>query len=182
MKLARLILAFAVITALASLAPAAHAIDLVQAWQAARQHAPDAAIARAARDAGAARGEQARALWRPSVTLEGGASYASSETGTRGAKFSAPGFGQATGVAFDTSVTGGMATLAALMLRQPVYSSERRARGQTLEIAAQAAEFEWPQAQQALMLHTVGAYFDAALAGERKRAACTSPNSTTWAR
>jgi outer membrane protein len=151
------------------LAPSAQALDLVQAWQGARQHAPDAAAAHAARAAGAARGEQARALWRPSVVAEGGVSYAGAETAVRGARFSAPGFGQSDGVAFDTSVTGGTASRVALSLRQPMYGRERSARSEALQIAAQAAEFEWRQAQQALMLATAEAYFDAALAAERLR-------------
>jgi len=108
-----------VLAVAASLASGAGALDLQQAWQGAQQHAPDAAQARAAREAGAARAEQARALWRPNVSLEGAASYASSETATRGARFSAPGFGQADGAAFDNSVTGGAATRYGLVLRQP---------------------------------------------------------------
>ena len=151
------------------LAPSAQALDLVQAWQGARQHAPDAAAAHAARAAGAARGEQARALWRPSVVAEGGVSFAGADSAVRGARFSAPGFGQSDGVAFDTSVTGGTASRLALSLRQPVYGRERSARSEALQIAAQAAEFEWRQAQQELMLGTAQAYFDAALAAERLR-------------
>lgn len=153
----------------ATLAPAAWALDLVQAWQGAEQHAPDAAAARAAREAGAARGTQAQALWRPNVMLEGGASYASHESATRGAQFSAPGFGQSTGVSFDTSVTGGTATRYAVALRQPVYSRERSARSRQLQIAAEAAGFEWTQSRQDLMLRTADAYFDTALAHERLR-------------
>ncbi|HET7794712.1 MAG TPA: TolC family outer membrane protein [Rhizobacter sp.] len=148
-------------------APAAWSLDLMQAWQGAEQHAPDAALARAAREAGAARGEQAKALWRPSVMLEGGVSYANGETAVRGAQFSAPGFGSSTGVAFDTSVTGGTASRYALGLRQPVYSRERSARGESLSIAAEAAEHEWLQSRQALMLRTTELYFNAALAAER---------------
>ncbi len=166
MKLPRTLLAWATAVLLA---PAAQALDLVQAWQGAQQHAPDAAAAQAARAAGAARGAQARALWRPSVFVEGGASYATSETATRGAQFSAPGFGQSNGVAFDTSVTGGTATRYAVVLKQPVYSRERSARSQALEIAAQASELEWAQSRQALMLATTEAYFNAALAAERLR-------------
>lgn len=160
---------FAAGLALALPAPAVRALDLVQAWQGARQHAPDAAAADAARAAGAARAEQARALWRPSVVVEGGVSHASAETAVRGARFSAPGFGQSDGVAFDTSVTGGTAARAALSLRQPVYGRERSARSEALQISAQAAAFEWRQAQQALMLGTAEAYFDAALAAQRLR-------------
>ena len=155
--------------AAALFAPAAHALDLMQAWQGAQQHAPEAAAARAALEAGAARGDQARALWRPNVVVEGGASYANAETATRGARFSAPGLSQSTGVAFDTSVTGGTGARYAIAVKQPVYSRERSARGQALEIAAQAAELEWAQSRQGLMLATTEAYFSAALAAERLR-------------
>lgn len=159
-----------VIAALAfALAPAARALDLLEAWQAAEQHAAEAAVARAARDAGAAQQRQADALWRPNVALEGGAAYGSAETTVRGARFGAPAFGRSDDVSFDTSVTGGTSTRYALALRQPIYSRERSARGDRLAIAAQAAETGWTQARQALMLRTAEAWFDVALAGERLR-------------
>ncbi|HEY0819455.1 MAG TPA: TolC family outer membrane protein [Rhizobacter sp.] len=152
---------------LALIATHAWPLDLLQAWQGAEQHAPDAAVARAARDAGTARGEQSRALWRPGVMLEGGVSYANGETSVRGAQFAAPGFAASNGVAFDTSVTGGTATRYALALRQPVYSRERTARSESLALSAEAARHEWALSRQALMLRTAEVYFNAALAAER---------------
>jgi outer membrane protein len=157
----------AVVAGLGLAAFPAWPLDLMQAWQGAEQHAPDAAVARAEREAGAARGAQAKALWRPSVMLEGGVSYANGETAVRGAQFSAPGFGASTGVAFDTSVTGGTASRYALGLRQPVYSRERSARSESLTLAADAAQHAWAQSRQTLMLRTAEVYFNAALAAER---------------
>ncbi|MEY3252788.1 MAG: hypothetical protein RL227_1761 [Pseudomonadota bacterium] len=151
------------------LPPAALALDLLQAWQGAQQQAPEAAVAAAARDAGAARASQAQALWRPTLGLEAGVSYASADTATRGALFAAPGFGRSTGVSFDSSVTGGTSTRYALALRQPIYGRERSASARTLEIAAEAAALEWAQAQQALMLRSTEAYFNVVLAAERLR-------------
>jgi len=145
------------------------ALDLVQAWDAAQAHAPAAAQARAARDAGTAQADQAKALWRPSVAVEGGIGYGSSESATRGARFSTPAFGQSTGVSFDTSVEGGTSTRYGLVLRQPIYDRERSARSEALAIAAGAADPEWAQARQALMLRTVDACFAVALAEERLR-------------
>lgn len=147
----------------------AGALDLVEAWQGASTHAPEASLEVATREAGAARARQARALWRPSVTLEGGAAYAGSESSVRGAQFAAPGFGQSNGVSFDTSVSGGTSSSYALALRQPVYSRERDARAQALQLAGEAAQVEGASIRQALMLRTAQAYFDAALAGERLR-------------
>ncbi|MEK8029664.1 TolC family outer membrane protein [Ideonella sp. DXS29W] len=141
----------------------------MQAWQGALQQSPDLAVARAAREAGAARAEQASALWRPTVALQAGVSYAGSESNIRGASFTAPGLGSASGVAFDTSVSGGAATQATLAIRQPLFSRERSARAEALEQAAQAAEYEWAQAEQEAMLRTAEVYFAAALAAERLR-------------
>ena len=145
------------------------AFDLMEAWQGAQHHAPDAAMAQADREAGAAQARQARALWRPNAYLEGGASYANSQTSVQGAQFSAPGFGQSSGAAFDTSVNGGVATRYVLALRQPVYDRERSARSDALDVGARAAEVQWQQARQDLMLATMQAYFDVVLASERLR-------------
>lgn len=145
------------------------ALDLMEAWQGAQQHAPEAAMAQADREAGAAQARQARALWRPNAYLEGGAAYANNQTSVQGAQFSAPGFGQSSGVAFDTSINGGVATRYALALRQPVYDRERSARSDALDVGARAAEVQWQQARQDLMLATMQAYFNVVLASERVR-------------
>ena len=150
-------------------APAAHALDLVGVWRAASTHDAAFSAARAAHAAGAARRTQAGTLWRPTVNLDAGVAVASNETATRGAQFSAPGFGQTTGVAFDTSVTNGASSRVALALRQPLLSGEREARQRQLEISADAADLEWHSAQQALILRSAERYFDAALAAERLR-------------
>jgi outer membrane protein len=150
-------------------APAAHALELAQALRAAAAHDAEFAAARAAREGGRARLDQAAALWRPTVVLEGGAALATNESATRGARFSAPGFGTSTGVAFDTSVTNGTHHRVALSLRQPLVDRDRRAQGRQLEVAAESAEAEWQAAQQALVLRTAERYFDVALAAERLR-------------
>jgi len=125
----------AALVASAALASAAHALGVVEVWQAARAHDREFAAALAARDAGNARRTQAGALWRPTVTLEGVAAYATGETSTRGAHFSAPGFGETNGVAFDTSVAGGGCGRYELALRQPLFSRERDAQGRQLQIS-----------------------------------------------
>jgi outer membrane protein len=147
----------------------AQATDLLDVWRAAQQHDPAFAAARAAHQAGQARDAQAGALWRPTIALEGGVAQAASETSATGARFSAPGFGQSDGVAFDTSVTHGTSARYALALRQPVYSRERSAQSQQLHVAAQVADAQWQQAEQDLVLRSVQAYVDAALAAEQLR-------------
>jgi outer membrane protein len=153
----------------ASMSPRAQAVDLVDVWRAASAHDAELAAARAARAAGEARRTQAGALWRPAVMLDAGAGIATNETSVQGARFSAPGFGQATGVDFDTSVTNGTSGRVALALRQPLVSRERQVQQRQLEISADIAETQWQEAQQSLILRSAERYFDAALAAEQLR-------------
>lgn len=154
---------------LALCALSAQATDLMQAWQAARQHDPQAAAADAARAAGETRRAQAASLWRPNVMLSGSAGRMSADSAMSGAQFAAPGFGQSNGVSFDTSVNNGTSTRWALTARQPLYNPERSAQRQQLEIGADAASLQWLATQQDLMLRTTQRYFDVVLA-ERKLA------------
>jgi outer membrane protein len=153
----------------AAMSPRANAVDLAEVWRAALVHDAEFAAARAARAAGEARRTQAGTLWRPAVSLDAGAGIATNETAVRGARFSAPGFPQTTGVAFDTSVTGGTSGRVALAVRQPLVSREREVQQRQLEISADVAETQWQEAQQALMLRSAERYFDAALAAEQLR-------------
>ena len=170
----------------AAFAPTAHALDLVDAWRAAVQHDPEFRGARAARGAGEARRAQADALWRPNIVLEGGIALASHDSAVRGARFAAPGLNPSDGVAFDTSVDDGLGSRIALALRQPLLSREREAQSHQLQIAADAAELEWHDAQQALMLRSAARYFDVALAAEqlrllmRQQAVVRSGRSANW--
>ena len=149
--------------------PQAFALDLMDVWRAAVGHDAEFAAARAAGASADARRSQAGALWRPNVALEGGAGWATNETSVRGAQFSAPGFGQTNGVAFDTSVVNGTSGRVALALRQPLVSRERDVQRQQLLISADAADVQWQDAQQALMLRSAERYFDVALAAEQLR-------------
>ncbi|NDP61207.1 TolC family outer membrane protein [Polaromonas sp.] len=160
---------FLAAAALALCAVSAQATDLMQAWQAARQHDPQAAVADAARAAGETRRAQAASLWRPNVALSGGAGRMSANSATSGAQFAAPGFGQSSGVSFDTSVNNGSSTRWSVTARQPLYNPERSAQRQQLEIGADSADLQWQAAQQDLMLVTTQRYFDMVLA-ERKLA------------
>ena len=151
------------------IAQQAVAVDLMQAWQAAQQNDAEFAGAQSAHLAGEARRKQADALWRPTVQLTASAGRATNETAATGAGFSAPGFGQSNGVAFDTSVTNGASHAWALSARQPLISRERKAQSRQLELAADSADHEWRHAQQNLMLRVAERYFDAVLAAESLR-------------
>jgi outer membrane protein len=153
--------------ALVAVSVSAQATDQMQAWKAAREHDPDAAVALAARQAGETRRAQAAALWRPTVALNATVGAMNADTAMTGARFSAPGFGQSDGVNFATSIHGGSSARWGVSARQPLISGERQAQRRQLLIGADAADLEWQAAQQELILHTAQRYFDAVLA-ERK--------------
>lgn len=153
--------------ALALCATAAPAADLLQVWQAARQHDPQGAVNEAGRAAGATRREQAAALWRPNVDLSASTGWASAQSQMNGAQFAMPGFAPVSGASFGTSVNGGTTTRLALNAKQPLYNPERRAQSAHLDIAAQASEHAWQQAQQDWMLQTTQRYFDVVQAERR---------------
>jgi len=142
-------------------------LSLLDVWQAAVKHDRTFAAEAAARQAGQARGEQAKALWRPSVVLSATAGRAGSQTASHGAQFSAPGFGQSTGVNFSTSVNNGTSTQWAVQARQPLVNAERSAQSAQLSLADQASEEQWRGAQQALKLRVAERYVDVALAAAR---------------
>ena len=154
--------------ALGSLAAlSAQALDLKEAWQAARGHDPQVAVSQAAREAGAARRAQANALWQPAVQLSTTAALASADSAMGGAHFSAPGLGASDGVGFGTSVRGGTSTRWAVSARQPLLNPERQAKGRQLDLSADLADLAWQAAQQEVMLHTAQRYFDVTLAQRR---------------
>jgi outer membrane protein len=157
------------VAVLGALAAPAGATDLIDAWRAAQQHDLDFATARAAQQSGAARRDQASALWRPTVMLTGAAGVAGGETAVTGAQFSAPGFGTSDGVAFNTSANRGTLGRWSLSASLPVYNRERDAQGRQLVLSADVSDLEWLDAQQALMLNTTQRYFDVVLAGESLR-------------
>ncbi|THF63346.1 TolC family protein [Pseudothauera rhizosphaerae] len=152
--------------ALVLVAANARAAPLPQLWEAAQAHAPLMHSARAARLAGQSRGEQARALWRPDLVISGAAGYADASSLTRGAQFAAPGFGSTGGVRFETDVGHARSGNWSLVLMQPLYSPQRSARQDLLDISATSAELQWQAARQDLMLHLTEAYFSLALAEE----------------
>lgn len=145
----------------------AQAMDLMEAWQATRQHDPQSAVSQAARQAGETRRTQAVSLWRPAVMLSASAGRMTGETEMTGAHFSAPGLGESDGVGFATSINNGTSTRWTLSARQPLFSLERKAQSRQLEIAADVAELEWHSSQQDLMLQTTQRYFDVLLVGNK---------------
>jgi len=165
MKTARFTALVAAGAALA-LQPARAGEDLLSAWRAAQIHDPAFASARAEWDAGQTKQRQSRALFGPTVALTASAGYVNSDRDTRGAQFSAPGFGSANDAQFRSKVNDGQATSVGVIARQPLYSASLDAEASQLGRQAQLADVRFRSARQELMIRTAQAYFALLLSGD----------------
>ena len=117
-------------------APSAHALDLLQTWEQARQHDPQMQVVQATRSSVQAYEAQAQSLWRPVVMGSATVGAMSADTRMQGAQFTAPGFGQSNGVSFGTSVSAATSTRWSLQAKQALYSPERQVQQAQLQHAA----------------------------------------------
>ena len=147
----------------------AAAADLMDVWRAALANDRDLAVAQAAQAAAQPKRDQAAALWRPQVGLSASVGLGSNRTDSRGAQFSAPGLGTASGADFSTSVSNGTAARWSVSAVQPLYNPQRRVQQEQLALAADLADLEAGGARQQLMLQTSQRYLELALADEGVR-------------
>ena len=140
---------------LADLASAAHAADLMSAWQAALARDPEIAAARALYELATFRQEQAKALWAPTVSVGGAVGIGGADSRTMGAQA----MGQSD-VTFKTNVNAGALARGNISAQKAWISPEREAQSKQLELSAQVAQTQWQQAQQTLILRTAQRYFD----------------------
>lgn len=147
----------------------AQALDVLQTWEQARQHDPQMQVVAATRSSVQAYEAQAKALWRPVLMGSATVGAMSADTRMQGAQFSAPGFGQSTGVSFATSASAATSTRWSLQARQPLYSPERQAQQVQLQTAASVAELRADLAQQEFMLLTTQRYFNLLLAERQEQ-------------
>jgi outer membrane protein len=160
---------FMIALTLTSFSLHAAASDLLQAWHAAQNHDPEFTAARAEYEAGNSKRDQGSALWRPSVSLSATAGRMTNDTSTTGAQFSAPGFGQSSGVNFDTSVRNGNLTRYTINAKQPLINRDLLAQSRQLSLGADVADAQWQNAQQDLMMRVAQRYFDVVIASETLR-------------
>ena len=158
------------LTAWLGLLLAAHsacATDLMDVWRAAQLHDLDYSAAMSGHQAGAAKGAEANALWRPTVQLSGTAGRMTSDTATQGAQFSTPtSLTPTNGVAFNTSVNNGNLDRWTLSAKQPLINRDRLAQSRQLHLNVEASDLEWQIARQSLILRTTERYFDVVMAQE----------------
>ncbi len=137
---------------------AAAGLGVTDAWQAALQHDPQFEAARAQWEAGKTHAAQGRALWMPTLAVQGSAGRADQQSQTAGAAFSAPGFGSTNGVDFQTSINNGTSRQWAFVAEQPLYDPGRMADFTTQKNTAALADAQFQQAKQDLLLRTARAY------------------------
>lgn len=141
--------------ALAGIASAANAADLMGAWQAALARDPEIAAARALHEQATFRQEQAKALWAPMVSAGGAVGIGGADSRTKGAEAMSQ-----SDVTFKTNVNAGALTRASIGAQKAWISPEREAQSKQLELSAQIAQTQWQLAQQALIMRTAQRYFD----------------------
>ena len=154
--------------AAALFAPSAHALDLLQTWEQARQHDPQMQVVQATRSSVQAYEAQAQSLWRPVVMGSATVGAMSADTRTTGAQFSVGGQPPMPG-SFATSASAAMSTRWSLQAKQALYSPERQVQQAQLQQAASVAEWRADLAHQQFMLLTVQRYFQVLLAERQQQ-------------
>jgi outer membrane protein len=149
-------------------APSAHALDLLQTWEQARQHDPQMQVVQATRSSVQAYEAQAQSLWRPVVMGSATVGAMSAETRTTGAQFAVGGQTPMPG-SFATSASAALSTRWSLQAKQALYSPERQAQQAQLQQAAGVAEWRADLAHQQFMLLTVQRYFQVLLAERQQQ-------------
>ena len=140
-------------------APSSWAASLSDIWLAVTAHSPEAASALFSKQAGQHRLEQAKALWRPQVSLGAGVGQMTANNQLTGAHFVAPSFGASNGVDFGTSIRQGNANNWMLEIQQPLINAQLKTQSAQLKTSSQMAELEYASAHNTLMLATVQTYF-----------------------
>jgi outer membrane protein len=154
--------------AAALFAPSAHALDLLQTWEQARQHDPQMQVVQATRSSVQAFEAQAQSLWRPVVMGSATVGAMSAETRTTGAQFAVGGQPPMPG-SFATSASAALSTRWSVQAKQALYSPERQAQQAQLQQAAGVAEWRADLAHQQFMLLTVQRYFNVLLAERQQQ-------------
>jgi outer membrane protein len=127
---------------------AAQAADLVELYQAARQHDPVYAAAQSTWAAAQEKLPQARALLRPDIALSASSSYTSADTEIQGSSIITGGVQE-----FNTNGVG-------VTLTQPLYRKQDWMQYEQSELLLKQADAELKAVEQDLILRAAQAYFD----------------------
>ncbi|MFC3625744.1 TolC family protein [Vogesella amnigena] len=142
-----------------ALAPAAQALDLMQAWQAARGHDPQLAASEATGRADSTLAAQGRSMLLPKLGLVAGSGWGSMDQLTQGARFAMPGM-SSNQVEFESKVSSGTRQWWRLEARQPLYDATASANAGQLAAQGAAGAANLVAARQQAMLQLAARYFD----------------------
>ena len=147
------------------------AMDLGQAWQAAKGRSPALRATQLDQVVADKRLQVSKSLWNPTVMLGLFGGAAGSETTAKGARFSAREFGDARidGASFSTSIGIGLSGRAAISAIQPLIDPERTAQARQLGLSTDVADAGARLAQQFLAAALVERYLDVLIAQEMVR-------------
>jgi outer membrane protein len=153
---------WALLAALGLFSAAAHAVDLVTAYEAALQHDPAKLAADQARVAGRELAVQGDALLRPQISLQAGVSRIHDR--------SSGNIPPALASYLSSSATGTVRQ-AGVVLTQPLYDAKASAQKQQLHLQSDLAETQFEQSRQDLVQRVSEAYFGVLLAQDALRVA-----------
>lgn len=135
--------------------------DLLQVWQAAKEHDPQYLAAQSDKSAGTSRRNLGDTLFKPSVSLVASAGAVQQNTTLAGAQFSQSALGSYNNANFNTSINSGLHTKVALQAAMPLYDRELSAQQDQLKLSAEVTDSGMDAADQALLLRVSENYFEA---------------------
>ena len=153
---------WALLAALGLSSAAAHAVDLVTAYEAALRHDPTKLAADQARVAGRELAVQGDALLRPQISLQAGVN----RIHDRSSGNIPPAL-----ASFLSSSGTGTTRQAAVVLSQPLYDAKASAQKQQLHLQSDLAETQFEQARQDVVQRVSEVYFGVLLAENAVRVA-----------
>jgi len=153
---------WALLAALGLSSAAAHAVDLVTAYEAALRHDPAKLAADQARVAGRELAVQGDALLRPRISLEAGVNRIHDHSSGNIPPALA---------SYLSSSGKGTVRQAGVVLTQPLYDANASAQKQQLHLQSDLAETQFEQARQDLVQRVSEAYFGVLLAEDALRVA-----------
>ncbi len=136
------------------------AADLLEVWQAAKDHDPEYLAAKSDKSAGEAHRQLGDTLLRPTVNFVAGAGVVNENSTTTGAQVSMPGFGTFNGANFNTSTNYGARTKLGLQASQPLYDREIAIQKGQLQLSADVTDMGMVSADKTMIMRVAENYFE----------------------
>lgn len=134
---------------------------LRQSWEASLKNDPAFAAIEARHETSRSKLTEARALWLPTLSAQGGIGHGDQQSETRGAAFSTPTLPETRGVNFLTQMDTSTRSHWSFEARQPLLDNDRRIDASGLKNAANQAEVQYLDARQQQILKVAEAWIGA---------------------